>query len=66
MKLKCRIQRTLITAHLAEDNGDFVFVLCRRGIEKELGRRFSVGEDVVLDVDIKIAGQDGRKTASGM
>lgn len=53
MKLVCRIQQALVTAHRSEDNGDFVFVLCRRGFEAALQKRFHVGELVTVEVDIK-------------
>lgn len=50
MKLKVKIQRHLALAHLAEDDGEFAFVLCRRGLEKLVGRRLNAGETVVVEV----------------
>lgn len=42
-----------MVAYRDTDRGDFVFVLCKKGLEKALNRRLKCRERVVLDVDIK-------------
>lgn len=53
MKIKCKIQHSLVVSHMAEDDGNFVFVICRRGFEKTLGRRCKVGDTVIVDVTFR-------------
>ena len=53
MKLKVRIQRHLALAYLAEDSGDWSFVLCKEGLEKLLGRRLKAGEQLTMEVEGK-------------
>lgn len=52
--LKARIQRHLALAYLAEDDGEFAFVLCRRGLEKAIGKRLKGGQKVMLKVSIEL------------
>lgn len=53
MKIKCKIQHSLVAAHRAEDDGSFIFVICRRGFEEVLGKRCEVGETVIVDVSFQ-------------
>jgi len=52
-KLKINVQATLCTAHEAKDSGDFVFVICRRGLSRALGRRLQAGEKFIVDIVIR-------------
>lgn len=54
MKIRIKTQRHLCVAHVAEDNGDWVFTICRRGCEEWIGRRLKVGEVAVIDVHADI------------
>ena len=51
MKLICKVQDHLVTAHRATDNGDFIFVLCRRGLESEIGKKLKTGKKFLIDID---------------
>ncbi len=53
IKLKIKVQATLCTAYDVKDNGDFVFVVCRRGLSQLLGRRLKSEEEFVVDILIK-------------
>lgn len=55
IKLNCFIQKNLVLAHLAEDNGEFAFILCREGLEMALGKRLKVRDRITIDVDIKLS-----------
>jgi len=50
MKIKVKIQRYLAVAHLSEDSGDWVFTICRRGLEKLVNKRLKVGESYIIDI----------------
>ena len=50
LRIKVRVQRHLAAGSLAEDSGDFVFFLCRAGLQRMLGERLSKGEDVEIVV----------------
>ena len=54
LRIKLRIQPTLVTGHLAEDNGNFVFVLCRRGVQQMLGQKLKVGSQYVVEIKGRI------------
>lgn len=58
MRLKCRVQHSLVTAHRTEDDGNFVFVICRRGFESAMNRIFKIGESVFVDVELKPSKND--------
>ena len=51
--VKCRVQRSLVVAHVAEDDGDMVFVICRRGLEKVLNKRLAVGQKLTLKINLQ-------------
>jgi hypothetical protein len=53
MMLNVRIQDSLAVAHMAEDDGDFIFVLCRTGFERCLGRHTDVGERILVGATLK-------------
>lgn len=50
MKIICTTQYALITAHRAEDSGEFVFVMCRRGIEEAMGMKFPIGSQFLIEL----------------
>ena len=50
MKIRIKIQRHLAVGHLAEDDGTFVFVICRRGLEWLLDERLKSGEDYLVEI----------------
>ena len=49
MKVRVRRQTDTVVGWLAEDSGEFVFFLCRRGFEQMLGRRMKIGEEVTVE-----------------
>jgi hypothetical protein len=51
LEIKVRIQRHLAIGYLAEDSGDFVFTICRRGFERLVGKRLKSGEDYIVHID---------------
>ena len=54
MILKVKIQQALAIAHIASDDGEFAFVLCRRGLQQLVGERFKTGETVLIEVEAKV------------
>lgn len=54
MTLICKVQRHLVVAYKDGDSGEFVFVVCRRGLEQALNRRLKVGEKVKIKVKIEV------------
>lgn len=51
MKLKLKVQRDLVIAWKAEDSGDWVFSLCRRGFSELVGQPLHPGEEWLVEVD---------------
>jgi len=51
MKIKVRIQQHLAVAWKAEDPGDWIFTLCRAGVEEILGQKLKTGDEVLLELD---------------
>ena len=58
MKLKCRVQAHLVVAWKAEDSGDWVFTLCRRGLQEVLGVPLRPGDEVTFDLSGKLIEQN--------
>lgn len=56
--IRCRIQPSLVTGHRAEDDGEMVFVICRRGLHAAMGRGFKVGTRPLLKVNIELVDED--------
>lgn len=55
MRLKVRVQRHLVAACKVEDaDGDWMFTLCRRGLEEALGQRLRTGEVIEIDLTAKL------------
>ena len=52
MKLVCKVQHSLVVAHVQGDSGEFFFVLCRRGLEKVLKRKFKLRETFIMDTQL--------------
>ena len=52
------VQHSLVCCHESEHDGEFVFVCCRRGLQKYLGRRLKLGERVYFDVVLREAKDD--------
>ena len=48
--LIAKVQDHLVACHMAGHSGDFVFVCCRKGFEKYLGRETVTGELIEFDV----------------
>jgi hypothetical protein len=46
--VKVKIQRSLAIGHLADDDGDWVFALCKRGVQGLVGRRLMAGEEITV------------------
>lgn len=53
VKLKCTAQPSIITAHFAEDNGRWVFVICRQGGENAMNIKLDVDKPFLAEVEIK-------------
>jgi hypothetical protein len=53
MKLICKAQDHLVLAYRGQDTGEFVFVLCRQGLEKALKMKIVTGQKFEVEVDIK-------------
>lgn len=51
MRLKLRVQRHLVVAHMADDPGDWVFTLCRSGMSQAIGRRLVPGEEIEIEIE---------------
>lgn len=54
MKVNIKVQRHLVTAWDAKDNGEFVFIICRRGIEGALEQRLKTGKKYAINVDAQM------------
>ena len=50
MKLKLRVQRHLVVAWKAEDDGEWIFTLCRHGFGELIGQRLRPGEEWLVEV----------------
>lgn len=51
MKLRLRVQRDLVVAWKAEDSGEWVFTLCRRGFSELIGQKLRPGEEWLVEVN---------------
>lgn len=54
MRLRIKIQRHLVVAYRAEDSGEWLFTLCRRGMEELVGQRLKPGTELTVEVSGKI------------
>lgn len=52
-KIVCKVQRDLVLSHIEGDDGTFVFILCRKGMEKVAGRKFPIGSVFLADTKLK-------------
>jgi len=59
--LRAKVQHHLVLAHIAEDDGQFAFVLCRRGLERAAGRRFKAGDRPLLKVTIEVIDEEAEQ-----
>ena len=50
MKIRVRCQRHLVIAHKADDDGQWVFSLCRRGFEEMIGQKLKTGEVTLVEI----------------
>lgn len=53
MKIICRAQPNLLTAHIAKHDGNFFFVICRAGGEKAAGKKFEVGRKFLAEAKLR-------------
>lgn len=58
IEIRVKIQRHLALANLADDDGRFAFVLCRRGFEQLIGRRTKIGDEIQVEVTAKMVERD--------
>jgi hypothetical protein len=58
MLIRVKIQRHLAVGHLAEDNGDWVFTLCRRGLQDMVGERLHTGSEYLVDITGDVMADD--------
>lgn len=49
--LMVTVQEGLCTAHLAKDDGKWMFTVCRRGLEIALGRKVKDGEKMMIFIE---------------
>jgi hypothetical protein len=61
LTLRAKVQRHLVLAHIAEDDGQFAFVLCRAGLERAAGQRFKPGDKPLLRVTIEVIDEEAEK-----
>lgn len=54
MKIICKVQDHLVVAHRAENNGEFIFVLCRAGVEKALNKKLVTGKRFQMQIIAKL------------
>lgn len=50
MRLRLKVQRHLVVAWKEEDNGEWVFTLCRKGFSEMIGHPLRPGEEWVVSV----------------
>ena len=48
MVIRVRIQHQLAVGNIASDDGKFIFVICRRGLEQLLGERLKTGGEYLV------------------
>jgi hypothetical protein len=62
MKIKVKIQRHLAVGHLADDSGDWVFTVCRRGLSDMVGEKLETGVEYTLELQGEVvANEDDEK-----
>ena len=64
LTIRCRVQHALVTGQRAEDEGEFVFVMCRRGLSEAMGRLLRPGEQMTIRVTIDEVGNDESPVAT--
>jgi hypothetical protein len=52
MILRVKIQESLAVGWRADDDGEFVFVICRSGFEKTLGKECKTGEVLTINAQL--------------
>ena len=59
MLIRVKIQRHLAVGHLAEDNGDWVFTLCRRGFQDMVGEKLATGAEYLVEINGDVVADEG-------
>ena len=50
MRINVKVQRHLVVGHLADDDGDWIFTVCRSGFQELLGRKLKTGEEAEVEL----------------
>lgn len=48
-----RAQPSIITSHFADDDGNFVFVICKHGGEKVMGKKLEIGRRFLVKATLE-------------
>ena len=58
MRIRVRIQRHLAVGHLADDSGDWVFTLCRSGLQQLVGEKLQTGSEYLVELSGEVIADD--------
>jgi hypothetical protein len=50
MRIKVRVQRHLAVGHIDGDDGEWIFTVCRSGLQELVGHRLETGKRYTIDL----------------
>lgn len=53
MRLRLKVQKHLVVAWKDDDNGEWIFTLCRQGFGELIGQKLRPGEEWLVEVNGK-------------
>ena len=56
--VRASIQQSLALGHLAQDDGRFAWVMCRKGLQEACGQKFKSGDKPLLKVTVEVVSDD--------
>lgn len=56
--VRALIQQSLALGHLAQDDGRFAWVMCRKGLQEACGHKFKSGDKPLLKVTVEVVSDD--------
>lgn len=56
--IRALIQHSLALGHLAQDDGRFAWVMCRKGLQEACGQKFKSGDKPLLKVTVEVVSED--------
>ena len=56
--IRALIQQSLALGHLADDDGRFAWVMCRKGLQAACGQKFKGGDKPLLRVTVEVVSDD--------